>query len=32
MDTPEKAQGDRRSPVVKWLEGVRSGEIIGGPG
>lgn len=24
--------GDRRNPVVKWLEGVRSGEVLGGPG
>jgi hypothetical protein len=23
---------DRRSAVVKWLEGVRAGEIAGGPG
>ncbi|KUK48248.1 MAG: hypothetical protein XD74_1173 [Actinobacteria bacterium 66_15] len=23
---------DRRSVVVKWLEGIRSGEIAGGPG
>jgi len=24
--------GDRRSALVRWLEGVRSGEVPGGPG
>jgi hypothetical protein len=24
--------GDKRGPVVRWLENVRSGEIMGGPG
>jgi hypothetical protein len=28
----DPAAKDRRSAAVKWLEGVRSGEIAGGPG
>ncbi len=32
MGASGDARGDRRNPVVKWLEGVRSGEILGGPG
>ncbi len=32
MGADRQIRGDRRNPVVKWLEGVRSGEILGGPG
>jgi hypothetical protein len=27
---PEES-GDRRGPLTRWLEGVRGGEIAGGP-
>lgn len=34
MMVEDKTQpaGDRRGPIVRWLESVRSGEIMGGPG
>ena len=32
MGAEEQTHADRRNPVVKWLEDVRSGEIPGGPG
>lgn len=29
---PEPLPGDRRSGLVRWLEGLKAGEIKGGPG
>ena len=31
-DTSGQPGEDRRGAIVRWLEGVRSGEIPGGPG
>ena len=32
MTTSSRDSGDRRNALVRWLESVRSGEIVGGPG